>query len=123
MKKLLVLSVVGLSLAACGSENTVDVFGQKCEKIITGERGDFVAKCPVSPELESIRSADKNAMFLSVNADVVSLEEMAADAEHIYVNVVPAGTFEEVEVNCYRVMAAEPVLDGEAMYATEVCIQ
>lgn len=118
MKKLLILPLV--CLAACSSDNTVDVFGQKCEKIATGERGDFLVKCPVSPELDSIRAADKNAMFLSVNAN---FEEIAADAEHIYVNVVPAGTFEGVSVNCYRVLGTDPVFDGEAVYATEVCVQ
>lgn len=117
MKKLFILPV--LCLAACGSDNTVDIFGQKCEKIATGERGDFIVKCPVSPELDSIRGADKNTMFLSAQPDMAAI---AADAEHIYVNVIPAGTFEEITGVCYRVMAAEPVLDGETMYATEVCI-
>ncbi len=122
MKKILVLPMLCgvLGLAACSSENTVDIFGQKCEKIATGEQGDFVAKCPASPELESIRAADKNSMFLSA---AVNFEEIAADGEHIYVNVIPAGTLENVPVNCYRVLGLDPVFDGAAMYATEVCIQ
>ena len=123
MKKLLVLPMLCgvLGLAACSSsENTVDIFGQKCEKIATGEQGDFIAKCPVAPELDSIRAADKNSQFLSA---VVNFEEVAADAEHIYVNVIPAGTIGNVPVNCYRVLGTEPVVDTTVMYATEICIQ
>ena len=123
MKKIALLPVIA-ALAACGSSvETVEVLGQKCEKIATGERGDMLVKCPVVAELDAVRANPANAMFLSVNGDVVNFEEIAADKEHIYVDVVPAGAVEQVSVECYRVMSAEPVFDGVAMYATEVCAQ
>ncbi|MBD5400787.1 hypothetical protein HDR61_03525 [bacterium] len=120
MKKLLVLPLLcGALLAGCSKDNSVEVLGQKCEKIATGESGDFLAKCPVVPEFDAIRNAGKNAVFLSVNPS----EEIIADVENVYIDVVPAGTVEGVDVNCYRVLGAEPTVDGEAMYAVEVCEQ
>ncbi len=120
MKKLFVLPMLcGALLAGCSKDNSVEVLGQKCEKIATGERGDFLAKCPVVPELDAIRNADKNAMFLSVAPS----EEVIADVESVYVDVVPANTVEGVAVNCYRVLGVNPTVDGEAMYAVEVCEQ
>lgn len=123
MKKLFLLPVL-CALTACGSNtDTVVVMGQNCEKVAVGERGDMLVKCPVVEELVAIRNGTPNAMFLSVNADMVNLEEIAADGEHIYVDVVPAGTFEGQASECYRVLAAQPVFDGVAMYATQVCPQ
>jgi len=121
MKKMLVLPVLcGALLAGCSSQdNSIEVLGQKCEKVATGEKGDFVAKCPVIPELDAIRGAEKNATFLSV----VPTAEIIADTESVYVDVVPANTVEGVAVNCYRVLGVNPVVDGEAMYAVEVCEQ
>lgn len=121
MKKVFVLPMLcGALLAACGTkDNSVEVLGQKCEKVATGERGDFVAKCPVTPEFDAIRNAAKNAMFVSVSPS----EEAIADAENVYVNVVPAGTFENINGTCYRFLGVGQVLDGETMYAVEVCEQ
>jgi len=121
MKKLFVLPMLcGALLAGCSSEDkSVEVLGQKCEKIETGKNGDYLVKCPVVPELDAIRNAEKNAMFVSV----VPSAEVIADVENIYIDVVPAGTFENVNVNCYRVLGANPTVDGEAMYAVEVCEQ
>lgn len=122
MKKLLVLPMLcGALLAGCSSDNSVEVLGQKCEKIATGDRGDFLAKCPVAPEMDAVRNAGKNSMFLSVNADKINFDEIVADTEHVYVNVIPAGTVEGVDVACYRFLGVNPTIDGDAMYAVEVC--
>lgn len=124
MKKMLVLPVLcGALLAGCSKDNTVEILGQKCEKIATGAQGDFLVKCPVIPELDAVRNADKNSMFVSAGKDTVDLAEIAADTENVYVDVVPAGTFENVTVTCYRVLGVNPTIDGESMYAVEVCEQ
>ncbi|MDE5615430.1 MAG: hypothetical protein K2I81_01185 [Alphaproteobacteria bacterium] len=121
MKKLFVLPMVcGALLAGCGNkDNSVDILGQKCEKIATGERGDFLVKCPVIPELDAVRNAEKNAMFLSV----VPTAEVIADVENVYIDVVPAGTVEGIEAVCYRFLGVNPNVDGETLYAVEVCEQ
>lgn len=125
MKKLFVLPVLcGALLAGCASQdNTVEVLGQKCEKIATGAQGDFLVKCPLVPELDALRNADKNSMFLSVNADVINFEEIVADTEHVYIDVIPANTMEDVAYACYRVLGLNPTIDGEAWYAAQVCEQ
>ncbi len=121
MKKIFVLPVLcGALLAGCNSkDNTVEILGQKCEKIAVGERGDFLVKCPVVPELDAVHNADKNAMFLSVTPS----EEILADVENVYIDVVPANTIEGVGGTCYRVLGVNPTVDGEALYAVEVCEQ
>jgi len=121
MKKLFVLPVLcGALLAGCGSQdNSVEILGQKCEKIATGERGDYLVKCPVVPELDAVRNAEKNSVFLSVTPN----EEVIADVENVYIDVVPAGTVEGVAAACYRVLGVNPTIDGEALYAVEVCEQ
>ena len=121
MKKVLILPVLcGALLAGCGTkDNSIEVLGQKCEKIATGERGDFVVKCPMVPEFDAIRHAAKNSMFLSVTPSDAAI----ADTENAYIDVVVAGTIEGLDVNCYRFLGVEPVVDGENVYAVEVCEQ
>ncbi len=121
MKKLFVLPVLcGALLAGCSSkDDTVVILGQTCEKIATGQQGDFLVKCPVVAELDAVRNADKNAMFLSV----VPSDEILADVENVYIDVVPANTVEGVASNCYRVLGVNPTVDGDTLYAVEVCEQ
>jgi len=117
MKKFGVMAVAAVALAACGDSNTIDVLGQKCTKIATGDKGDVVVKCPVNEDLTALRSVAADSMFLSAQ---VNFEEVAADKENVYVNVIPAGTLEG-KGTCYRVVVNEPVFDGEKMYTMQVC--
>lgn len=57
------------------------------EKIDQGKSGDYLLKCPCLHELEEIRQLKPNCMFVSCNR--FNIEKLAADGEHIYVNVVP----------------------------------
>lgn len=115
MKKLLLCLGALLAVPACASNSTVDVLGQKCEQVAVGEQGDIIARCPASAELVKLQAGQPSAMFLSMGPS----EEMLADKEHVYVNIV--------ENDCkdgmtgYRVLVANPVMDGTAMYAVLVC--
>lgn len=120
MKKLGVMAVALSALAACSSNDTVDFMGQKCAKIATGDQGDILIKCPMTEDFAALRSVAADSMFLSVNADKVNFDEIAADTENAYVNVIPAGTFEGKGA-CYRILVNEPVFDGETMYTIEIC--
>jgi len=102
-------------LAGCGSK-TESFLGIECEKIAKGDAGDYVLKCPVTDELTMVQSQEPNAMFKSINPT-----EYAADVEHIYINVVPNDCDEGT--SGYRILAKEPVFDGETMYAVGFCVK
>ena len=113
MKKLILVLPV-IALAACSQEQTTLVSG--CEKVVASENGD-VYKCPMSEELAAIQAMEANAMFNTL--DGLDVAAVAADAENVYVNVY--GTCETEGQVEYRVMVKNPTLDGQAMYAVEVC--
>ena len=117
MKKLLILPVV-LGVAACGSEEvkTMTVMGTECEVVKAFETSTIV-KCPVVAELVAIQAEAPNAMFDTIEGIA---PEQFADAEHIFVNVVPNQCGEGT--TGYRVMVKEPVFDGVAMYAVDKCM-
>lgn len=114
MKKLL-LVLPAVALAACSSEQPKTLVSG-CEKIVASENGD-VYKCPMSEELAAIQAMEANAMFNTL--DGLDVAAVAADAENVYVNVY--GTCETEGQVAYRVMVKNPTLDGQAMYAVEVC--
>ena len=68
MKKLFVLPVLcGALLAGCSSkDDTVVILGQTCEKIATGQQGDFLVKCPVVAELDAVSNAYKNLSLIHI---------------------------------------------------------
>lgn len=118
MKKYMFIGFAAAVLAACGNNDkkTETVMGAECERIANGPNGDYVLKCPITPELESLQTQEANAMFQS-SFDT----EYANDAEHIYVNVVENECGENTVG--YRILVKEPVLDGEQMYASGTCVQ
>ncbi len=115
MKKYMFVGFAAAVLAGCG-EKTETFIGAECEKIVTGERGDYVLKCPITPELTMVQTQEPNALFASVNPT-----EYASDAEHIYVNVVPNDCGDDVAG--YRVLVKEPKFEEGSMYAVSFCIQ
>lgn len=115
MKKYMFVGFAAAMLAGCGNK-TETFIGAECEKIAKGENGDYVLKCPITPELAMVQQQEPNAMFASVNPT-----EYATDAEHIYVNVVPNNCGENVPG--YRVLVKEPVFEEGKMYAVSFCIQ
>lgn len=115
MKKYMFVGFAAAVLAGCGSK-TESFLGIECERIAKGESGDYVLKCPATDELKMVQSQEPNAMFASANPT-----EYAGDVEHIYINVVPNDCGEDA--NGYRILAKEPVFDGEAMYAVGFCVK
>ncbi len=112
MKKLLLILPV-IALAACSQEKTL-VSG--CEKVVASENGD-VYKCPMTEELAAIQAMEANVMFNTL--DGLDVAAVAADAENVYINIY--GSCEQEGQVAYRVMVKNPVFDGKAMYAVEVC--
>ena len=117
MKKLLILPVV-LGVAACGSEEvkTMTVMGAECEVVKVFDASTIV-KCATTPELVAIQAEAPTAMFDTIEGIA---PEQFADAEHIFVNVVPNQCGEGT--TGYRVMVKEPVIDGVANFAVDKCM-
>ena len=112
MKKLVFCGAAAAILAGCSAkEEQVPVMDAICDKVQTFEAGDMIVKCPVTMGLDGIRSQPANSQF--VNGGDLPLAEFAADAEHIYVNVIPAGVFDGVTYTEYRVMAKDADLNAE----------
>ena len=121
MKKLLIIPALA-AVAACDSADKVQnvtVLGVECEVIATGEMGDILAKCPMDAGFEPMRAQAATAKFVSAGKDVVNLAELAADAEHVYINVVENDCGENTIGN--RIMVKDAVIDEESMYAAVVC--
>ncbi len=121
MKKMIVCGIAAALVAGCSDKpktEEVKVFDVACEKVMAFEQGDMIVKCPVVDALTVIQAQEANAKF--VQGGDLNLAEMAADAEHIYVNVVPAGSYEWATKPEYRIMVKEPNFEGEAMWAVSV---
>ena len=121
MKKMFVCGATLALLAGCADKpNTeeVKVFDISCEKVVAFEQGDMVVKCPVVDALATIQAQEANAKF--VQGGELNFAELASDAEHIYVNVIPAGSYEWAEKLQYRILVKEPNLEGDAMWAVSV---
>lgn len=122
MKKLFICSAAVAMLAGCSSKpETVPVFDANCEKVAVFEQGDMIVKCPVIESLAAIQAQEPTAKF--VQGGEVDFVAAAADAEHIYVNVIPAGAYEWAEKLEYRVMVKEPNFEGDAMWAVSVVVE
>jgi len=116
MKKLLLILPV-LALAACNQEPQTLVSG--CEQIGADEYG-AIYKCPITEELVAIQeSKAADTMFRSDCG--VNIDEIAKDAEHIYVNLDKDGECLGEGSVMYRVMVKNPVVDGNTMYTVTTC--
>ena len=121
MKKITLCGLAAIALVAAGcskSSDKVEVLGEKCDNVVTFEQGDSIVKCPASENLAAIQAQAPNAMF--VQAGELNLVELGADAEHVYVNVIPAGSYDWAQKNEYRVMVKNPTIDGTSMWAVSV---
>ena len=110
----MLIGFAAVILTGCDSK-TETLMGVECEKIATGERGDYVLKCPSAPKMEKFRSMEANAMFLSAG-DPASY---VADKEHIYINVIKNGCGDNTIG--YRILAKDAVFDDGVPYAVNVC--
>lgn len=123
MKKITLCGLAAIALVAAGcskSNETVEVFGEKCVKVAQFEQGDYIVKCPVAESLVAIQGQTPNAKFVQGGEEI---QKYAADTESIYVNVVPAGSYDWAQKDEYRVMVKNPTLDGDAMWAVSVVVE
>lgn len=113
MKKSLLLVSV-LALAACG--NSIDVakhdarFAEwKCERIASDEQ-HLVYKCPSDLEwIVNVKKQEPNALFQ--NGSNLNWDEINADTEHTYVEVVPSEPGTDCKENFhYRTMVVKPIV-------------
>lgn len=114
MKKYMFVGFAAAILAGCG-EKTETFVGAECEKIAKGANGEYVLKCPITEELTMVQQQEANARFAGIDP-----APYVADAEHIYVDVVPNDCGEKT--SGYRILVKEPVFDEESLYAVSFCI-
>ena len=115
MKKILIYGVAVAAIAGCSTKEEtkeVKVFDASCEKVAVFEQGDMIVKCPTNETLSSLQDQTPTGIF--VPHDNFNVSELAADAEHVYVNVIPAGAYEWAPNTQYRVMVKEPNFEAEA---------
>lgn len=116
MKKYLTAIIIaGTTFGA----NAIDISG--CEKISEpSPLGDWIVKCDASEELRKIQSGEANAMFMSsLPKGLDSINEMIADSEHVYVNIVPDDC--GPNTTGYRIFKQIEKFEDGVMYATTVC--
>ena len=118
MKKVLALTSV-LALAACGQDvakqHDADFAG--CERIDTNAT-HLVYKCPADMErFVEIKKQEPTGLFKMRGS--LNWDEVNADTEHVYVEVVKPHSEDCVENFHYRTMV-KPV-NGEEMYAVKTC--
>jgi len=92
MKK--ILSTTILSLVICTGAGALEI--DNCEKFgDAGIRGDWVVKCDNTDKLMQLQADEPAAMFLSAPGGLTEftdiLNDMMADTEHTYINIVPNG--------------------------------
>lgn len=124
MKKILIYGVAVAAIAGCSaSEETteVKVFDVSCEKVTVFEQGDMIVKCPINETLSSLQDQTPTGIF--VPHDNFNVSELAEDAEHVYVNIIPAGAYEWATYEEYRIMVKNPVMDENSLYTVSVVIQ
>ena len=124
MKKLLIYGAAIAAIAGCSAKeetNEVKIFDASCEKIVAFEQGDMIVKCPTNETLAALQEQEPTGKF--VQGEGFNFEEAVADAEHVYVNVIPAGAYEWAAQKEYRIMVKNPVVDENSLYTVSVVIQ
>ena len=124
MKKVLIYGAAIAAIAGCSAKSTdeVKVFDASCEKVVVFDRGDMIVKCPISETLASLQDQAPTGQFVTWGD--VNFMGAVADAEHVYVNVIPAGAYEWAAQKEYRIMVKDPVIEDEnSLYTVSVLIQ
>ncbi|MBQ6027736.1 MAG: hypothetical protein IJL21_04275 [Alphaproteobacteria bacterium] len=124
MKKILIYGVAVAAIAGCSTKEEtkeVKVFDASCEKVAVFEQGDMIVKCPTNETFASLQEQTPTGIF--VPHDNFNVSELAADAEHVYVNVIPAGAYEWATYKEYRIMVKNPVMDENSLYTVSVVVQ
>jgi hypothetical protein len=109
MKKSLLLVSV-LALAACG--NSIDVAQHDadftgCERIASDEQ-HLVYKCPSDMEwIVNVKKQEPNALFQY--GSNLNLDEINADTEHTYVEVVPSKPGTDCKENFHYRTMVKPI--------------
>ncbi len=123
MKKILIYSAAVAAIAGCSAKKTDDVkvFDASCEKVVVFEQGDMIVKCPVNETLASLQEQTPTGMF--VQGGDLNLVELANDAEHVYVNVIPAGAYDWAEKTEYRVLVKNPNFEEGSLWTVSVLVE
>ncbi len=124
MKKILLYGAAIAAIASCSAKeetNDVKIFDASCEKVAVFEQGDMIVKCPVNETLVSLQGQEPTGMF--VQGGDFNFADAAADAEHVYVNVIPAGAYEWAAQKEYRIMVKNPVFDENSLYTVSVLVE
>ena len=121
MKKLFVCGTALALLAGCSDKPKVEevkVLDATCEKVVAFAEGDMIVKCPIVESLVALQTQTPNAKF--VQGGEFNFADAAADAEHIYINVIPVNAYEWATKPEYRVLIKEPNFEGDSMWAVRV---
>ena len=121
MKKMIVCGIAAALLAGCSEKpknEEVKVFDVACEKVTVFEEGDMIVKCPVTEILTTLQSQTANSKFLK--GGDFDFAAAVADAEHIYVNIIPAGSYDWATKTEYRIMIKEPNFENDSLWSVSV---
>ena len=121
MRKILIYGAAIAAIAGCSAKeetNDVKIFDASCEKVATFEQGDMIVKCPVNETLASLQEQTPTGMF--VQGEGFDFAAAAADAEHVYVNVIPAGAYDWAAKTEYRIMVKNPNFEEGSFWTVSV---
>lgn len=124
MKKILVYGVAIAAIAGCSAKEETDgvkVLDATCEKVVVFEQGDMIVKCPTNDVLSSLQEQTPTGMF--VQGGDFNFADAAADTEHVYVNVIPAGSYEWAAQKEYRILVKNPNFDEGSLWTVSVIVE
>ena len=123
MKKILVCGAVVAAVAGCSAKKTdeVKVFDASCEKVVAFDQGDMIVKCPTNETLASLQEQTPNGRF--VQGGEFNFADAVADADHVYVNIIPAGSYDWAEKTEYRILVKNPNFDEGALWTVSVLVK
>lgn len=125
MKKILIYGAAVAAIAGCSAKeeqtNGVKVFNTSCEKVVVFDQGDMIVKCPTNETFASLQAQTPTGMF--VQGGDFDYAAAAADTEHVYVNVIPAGSYEWAAQTEYRILVQNPNFDEGSLWTVSVIVE